>query len=156
MPFLAYARLVGERFPRETRREFAARTRIVSAMTQAPHMVAGTGRTRRTSCGSSAGDCLEKEGAEGVYAIGLPRAFGQALPNTGSSGIALKIEDGAQRGRDAVSVEVMRQLGLVSGVRLATLRRFAKLRVQNARGDVVGGMKPVFALELFASGERPD
>jgi L-asparaginase II len=67
----------------------------------------------------------------------------------GAVGIALKIEDGAERGRDAVTVEVMRQLGLAGGSRLGRLRRLARRPVRNVRGEVVGGMKPVFSLDLF-------
>ncbi len=149
---LAYARLAGGRAPEESGREFAARRRIVEAMTQAPEMVAGTGRFTTNLMREFGGDLLAKEGAEGVYAVGVPRKLVRALPVRGSIGIALKIEDGAERGRDAVTVEVLRQLGLAAGVRLLRLRHLARRPVRNVRGDVVGGMKPVFSLDLFASG----
>ena len=149
---LSYARLEGGRTSRETVREYAARRRIVFAMTHATEMVGGTGRFTTALMREFGGDLLGKEGAEGVYAVGVPRKLADTLPGGGPVGIALKIEDGAERGRDAVAVEVMRQLGLASGARLARLHRLARRPVRNVRGDVVGGMKPVFSLSLFAAG----
>jgi len=146
---LSYSRLVGPRLPGESAREFAARRRIVGAMTGAPEMVAGTGRFTTSVMREFGGDLLAKEGAEGVYAVGVPSRLAAALPVNGAVGIALKIEDGAERGRDAVTVEVMRQLGLAGGSRLGRLRRLARRPVRNVRGEVVGGMKPVFSLDLF-------
>jgi len=146
---LSYSRLVGPRLPGESVREFAARRRIVGAMTGAPEMVAGTGRFTTSVMREFGGDLLAKEGAEGVYAVGVPSRLAAALPVNGAVGIALKIEDGAERGRDAVTVEVMRQLGLAGGSRLGRLRRLARRPVRNVRGEVVGGMKPVFSLDLF-------
>ncbi len=147
---LSYARLVGPRLGGESAREFAARRRIVGAMTEAPEMVAGTGRFTTNLMREFGGSVLGKEGAEGVYAVGASSRHAGALPATGPVGIALKIEDGAERGRDAVTVEVMRQLGLADGSRLGRLRRLARRPVRNVRGEVVGGMKPVFSLDLFA------
>jgi L-asparaginase II len=147
---LSYARLVGPRLAGESTREFAARRRIVAAMTEAPEMVAGTGRFTTNLLREFGGSLLGKEGAEGVYAVGASSRLAASLPVRGAIGIALKIEDGAERGRDAVTVEVMRQLGLAEGSRLGRLRRLARRPVRNVRGEVVGGMKPVFSLDLFA------
>jgi L-asparaginase II len=147
---LSYARLLGPRLGGESAREFAARRRIVGAMTEMPEMVAGTGRFTTSLMREFGGSVLGKEGAEGVYAVGASSRLAAALPATGAVGIALKIEDGAERGRDAVTVEVMRQLGLAEGSRLGRLRRLARRPVRNVRGEVVGGMKPVFSLDLFA------
>lgn len=153
---LLYARLEGARMSGETRRAFAARVRIVSAMTEAPEMVAGTGRFTTSLMNAFGGGLLAKEGAEGVYAVGVARSLTRSLSGTTSVGIALKIEDGAERGRDAVIVEVLRQLGLASGTRLAALRRLARHPVRNVRGDIVGDMKTVFRLDRFAPGERAE
>jgi L-asparaginase II len=153
---LLYARLMGARLPGEALRAFRARVRIVEAMTSAPEMVAGTGRFTTNLTRAFGGGLLAKEGAEGVYAVGVAPSLAQSLSGTSSVGIALKIEDGAERGRDAVTVEVLKQLGLVSGTRLAALRRLARRPVKNVRGDVVGDMKTVFRLDRFASGERAE
>jgi L-asparaginase II len=148
-----YARLVGGRMKGEGTRAFAARRRVVDAMTEAPEMVAGTGRFTTGLMRAYGGGLLGKEGAEGVYAVGVARPLSRALSVSGSVGIALKIEDGGERGRDAVVVEVLRQLGVASGARLAALRRAARRPVRNVRGDVVGDMKTVFTLDRFTPGE---
>ncbi len=141
---LAYARLVGGGPPRETRAESAARRRIAAAMAAAPEMVAGTGRFTTDLMRAYGGTLVAKEGAEGVYAVGVPAALagrgGRAV------GVAVKIADGAERGRDAVTVEVLRALGLAKGARLARLRALAFRPVLNVRGDVVGGLETVFRL----------
>ncbi len=153
---LLYARLVGGKLRGESARAGAARGRIVGAMTGAPQMVAGTGRFTTNLMRAYSGKLLAKEGAEGVYAIGVSRDLAGARAVSGGStvGIAVKIEDGAERGRDAVTVEVLRQLGLASGARLAALRAFARRPVKNVCGDVVGDMKTVFRLERIPCGGR--
>ncbi|HEV8267962.1 MAG TPA: asparaginase, partial [Thermoanaerobaculia bacterium] len=148
---LSYARLLGGKIAAERAAEFRARRRIVQAMTSRPEMVAGTGRFTTQLMREYGGSLLGKEGAEGVYAIGVPAKLASHLPTRRAVGIALKIEDGAERGRDAVAVDVLRQLGLARGKRLVKLRHYARRPVRNVRGDVVGGMKPIFALDVFAS-----
>ena len=143
---LLYARLMGGRLKGEGARAFGARRRVVSAMREAPEMVAGTGRFTTGLMQTYGGSLLAKEGAEGLYAVGAAPALARALSGAGPVGIALRIEDGAERGRDAVTVEVLRQLGL-AGARLAAVRRLAQHPVKNVRGDVVGDMKTVFRLE---------
>lgn len=153
---LLYARLKGARMPGEAPRAFRARVRIADAMTSAPEMVAGTGRFTTNLMRAFGGSLLAKEGAEGVYAVGVARSLARSLSGTASVGIALKLEDGAERARDAVIVEVLRQLGLASGPRLAALRRLARRPMKNVRGDVVGDMKTVFKLDRFSAGERAE
>ncbi len=128
---LLYARLLGARMPGEPLRAFRARVRIAGAMMSFPEMVAGTGRFTTSLMRAFGGGLLAKEGAEGVYAVGVARSLSRSLAGTASVGIALKVEDGAERGRDAVTVEVLRQLGLASGARLAALRRLARRPVKN-------------------------
>jgi L-asparaginase II len=143
---LSYARLAGGPVAGEPGTDFDARKRIVKAMIRAPEMVAGTGRFTTAVMRWFEGRLLAKEGAEAVYAMGAPSRQAGA----GAVGIALKIEDGADRGRDPVTVEVLRQLGLVTGERLATLQRLVRRPVRSVRGDVVGAMKPVFSLDVLA------
>jgi L-asparaginase II len=149
---LSYARLRGSRLEDEPARDHAARKRIVSAMMRAPEYVAGTGRFTTLLMREYEGSLLAKEGAEGVYAMGVPRSLTRTLAARAPVGIAMKIEDGAERGRDAVAVEILRQLGLASGARLARLRHLARKPVHNVRGEVVGDMRPVFSLDLFVPG----
>lgn len=142
---LGYARLAGGGAPGESPSEAAARRRIAGAMASAPEFVAGTGRFTTDFMREFGGAVVAKEGAEGVYAVGIPaglagRRGGEAV------GIAVKIGDGAERGRDAVTVETLRQMGFISGARLARLRKLALKPVRNVRGDVVGDLDTVFRL----------
>lgn len=145
---VAYARLFGPRLEGESATEARARARVREAMTAAPEMVAGSGRFTTAVMREFGGSLVAKEGAEGVYAMAVMPGFPGGPPGAGI-GIALKIEDGAERGRDAVCVEVLRQLGVASGELLARLRRRARRPVRNVRGDVVGEIRPVFRLGRF-------
>ncbi len=137
---LAFARLVGGGPAGETDAERAARTRIADAMSEAPHMVAGTGRFTTNAMRASRGAWVAKEGAEGVYAVGVRR------PRGGAVAVAVKVEDGAERGRDPAVVEALRAAGLAKGRLLEELRALAERPVLNVRGDVVGAVVPLLAL----------
>lgn len=160
---LSYARLLGARLRGETLAEERARRRIAAAMAAAPLHVAGTGRFTTALLAEYGGPLIGKEGAEAVYAVAVaPRLARRAARALGLSprgadgalGIAFKIEDGNERGRNLVCVELLRRLGLASGRRLERLRRAAPPAVRNARGDVVGEMRPLFSLGVFAPGRR--
>jgi L-asparaginase II len=68
---VAYARLMAPRLPGEDRAGAAVRTRIVRAMASRPEMVAGAGRFTTDFLRAGRGRWIGKEGAEGVYAVGL-------------------------------------------------------------------------------------
>ena len=70
-------------------------------MSAHPGMVGGTGRDVTTLMAAMPG-VVAKDGAEGVYAVGLPDGRSAAL----------KILDGAQRPRPVVMSAVLRALGL--------------------------------------------
>jgi L-asparaginase II len=137
-----YARLVGDGPRGESPAHAAARRRIAAAMAAAPELVAGTGRFTTDLMREFGGALVAKEGAEGVYAVGVPAALAGGRP----FGIAVKIADGGERGRDAVTVEVLRALGLAKGARLARLRKLAFKPVRSVRGDVVGALETVFTI----------
>jgi len=75
--------------------------RVGRAMNTDPEMVGGTGRDVSVLMAGVPG-LVAKDGAEGVYAVGL--ADGR--------GAALKILDGSQRARPVVMAAVLRSLGL--------------------------------------------
>jgi L-asparaginase II len=106
-----------------------AEQRIRVAMNTYPEWVGGTGselaRLMRALPGA-----LAKDGAEGVYAIGLPD--GRA--------VALKIADGSARARSAVMVAALRRLG-VTAEPLADL----------AEAPVLGHGEPVGALRAASA-----
>jgi len=120
---------------------------ISSAMWKHPEMVGGPGRfdTRLMQVGD--GRWIAKGGAEGYQGIGIfPNV---QAPNSPAIGIALKISDGDSRGRicAAVSMEVLRQLGLLNRGDLEALADFGpSFTIRNWRKLHVGEGRPVFDL----------
>ena len=130
----AYARLMAGRLPGEEAAAAAVRARIVRAMTKSPDMVAGSGRFTTDFIREGRGRWIGKEGAEGVYAVGIrPPARGRP-----ALGVAFKTEDGSARPRDAITLQLLERLGeLPTDVRRA-LDAYAEPAVHNARGQDVG------------------
>ncbi len=118
-----------DRFEEQVR---AASARIVSAMTRFPELIGGTDRLDTMVMQAAAGKLISKVGADGVWLCGV-------LPNEkwpSGLAIALKIEDGDdKRARPVVAVELLRQLGILSGQHLADI---SPLPIKNRRGDIVG------------------
>ncbi|MFJ6676450.1 asparaginase [Actinosynnema sp. NPDC091369] len=83
--------------------------RIARAMNRHPEWVGGTNRDVTKLMRAIPG-AVAKDGAEGVYAIGLP---------TGEA-VACKIADGSSRARAVVLVAALRRLGVVAPDELAT------------------------------------
>ena len=79
--------------------------RVASAIRAYPEWLGGTGRDV-TSLIRGVPGLIAKDGAEGVYAVGL--ADGRA--------VALKIADGSQRARAVVMAAALRRLGIVGDV----------------------------------------
>lgn len=75
--------------------------RVARAMNGHPQMVGGTGRDV-TALMAGVPGLVAKDGAEGVYAVGLPDG----------SAVALKVLDGAQRPRPVVMAAALQALGL--------------------------------------------
>lgn len=83
------------------------------------------------------GDWVAKIGADGVQAIGI-RSKG--------IGIAVRVADGNKRALLAVTVELLRQLGLVEDPAATPLARYARPVVKNYRGTEVGRVETLFTL----------
>ncbi len=129
----AYARLMSGRLPGEEAAAAAVRARIVRAVTKQPDMVAGTGRFTTDFLAAGRGRWIGKEGAEGVYCVGLRAAArGKAI------GIAFKIEDGSARPRDAVTLAALDRLGELPLEARRALAFYAEPPVVNALGFEVG------------------
>jgi L-asparaginase II len=130
----SYARLMAGRLPAEDPAAAAARARIVRALTKQPFMVAGTGRFTTDFLAAGRGRWIGKEGAEGVYAVGLrPVARGGK-----ATGLAFKIEDGSARPRDAVTLAALERLGALPLEIRRALASYAEPPIQNALGLDVG------------------
>jgi L-asparaginase II len=134
---LAFAQLADPSQWSEPRR--SALRRIASAMMSHPEMVGGTKRLDTDVMRVCQGRVVVKGGAEGYYGMGILSSPGL--------GVAVKMEDGdGGRGRNAVVVEVLRQLGALDEEGLAALGRYAAGPTRNHRGLVVGEVKPCFQL----------
>jgi L-asparaginase II len=112
----------------------AALDRIVQSMGEAPEMVAGPGRFTSRLIQATGGRVVGKEGAEGFYAV--------AVRGPVALGIALKIADGGERCRDGVVLDVLLQLGSLSGAELAELAESHRPPLFNHRGVRTGEIVP--------------
>lgn len=114
--------------------------RIVTAMLDYPELIGGTERLDTILMQAARGKFISKIGADGVWLCGV-------LPSPQwkkGLGIAMKIEDGDdKRARAAISVEVLRQLGIFDA---DTLKDYSPLPIKNRRGDTVGEVVADFAL----------
>ncbi|MHB8193331.1 MAG: asparaginase [Bellilinea sp.] len=129
----------------------AACRRVTRAMPAHPFMVAGPERFDTIAMQLGGGRFVAKGGAEGYQAIGiLPGALGEGSP---ALGIAFKIADGdlTGRARPMVSIEILRQLGLLSDADIAgPLAHLAARPVTNWRDLKVGELSPAFKLDWSA------
>lgn len=118
-------------------------SRIWHAMKDHPALIAGSrGRicTSLMKVAASFGvPLVAKSGAEGSYVVAAVHG-GQAI------GIATKIEDGAQRARDAAVIETLFQLELLPDEARGPLAGFHRQAVLSHRQDPVGEIRPCFRL----------
>ena len=131
----AYARLLAPSVAGEPPEAAAARRRIVEAMTSRPEMVGGRGRFTTDFLAAGQGRWIGKEGAEGVYAVGLRIAPGRGAE---AMGLALKVEDGSTRPRDAATLALLEEFRLVSARALRPLARHRDPVLFNVAGRPVG------------------
>ncbi len=117
----------------------AAATRLVEAMTSEPAMVAGSGRFTTSLMEVTGGRVLGKEGAAGFYAA--------AVRGPAALGLALKIADGSESCRDGVVLDLLRQVGALSGDELSRLSGFHRRSLRNWSGQEVGELVPEAELE---------
>jgi L-asparaginase II len=131
---VAYARLAAARLEGEERPASSARSRLWRAMTRRPEMVAGEGRFTTDFIAAGRGRWIGKEGSEGVYAMALRPAAGRGR----AIGIALKIEDGSARPRDAVALRILDRLGELPVEVRRALASYAEPVIRNAAGLEIG------------------
>lgn len=110
--------------------------RILRAVAAEPVLVAGEGRFCTALLRSLPGLVICKNGAEGVYALGLVDR---------RIGIAVKISDGGERGYWPVLVELLTQLGVWSEVPPG-LSDFHRVPIQNTQRVRVGEVTSVLSL----------
>ena len=107
-------------------------------------MVAGRGRFTTDFLEAGRGRWIGKEGAEGVYAIGIAARGGRSR----ALGIAFKIEDGSTRARDAVSVDLLGKLGLLAPQLERRLLAYREPVLRNTAGRPVGRIEAQTELSM--------
>jgi L-asparaginase II len=146
----AYARLLAPRVAGESPASASARARLVRAMWRSPFMVAGTARFTTDFLSAGSGRWIGKEGAEGVYVVGLAGS-GRNGPATG---IAFKIEDGSARPRDAVTLDLLAKLGRLPESDRRAFSSYAEPTLHNAIGVDVGRIEADAPIARPASRRR--
>ncbi|CAD2079293.1 asparaginase [Phocicoccus pinnipedialis] len=110
---------------------------IQRSMISSSHFVAGENRFDTDAMKVLEGKIVSKMGAEGVQGIGLV--------NKGI-GIAVKVEDGANRGADIVGIHLLNHLGLIKHEEYQLLQNYFEPPILNTRGKQVGHIE--FELEI--------
>ncbi|MBL8755039.1 MAG: asparaginase [Planctomycetes bacterium] len=121
--------------------------RILHAVGQAPSLLAGERRYCTALLRQWPGRVFAKNGAEGVYAVALApdparRRWPQAL------GIAVKVDDGHERGYQPVLVDLLQRLGALPAVLPRELAPFAPVPIDNTQKKRVGEVASVAPWEL--------
>ena len=112
--------------------------RLADAMTAAPEMVSGDGRSDLALTRAGRGDWVCKVGAEAVQAIGI-RSRGW--------GIAIKVADGGRRALLPATIAALEQAGLLDDGARAALASLANPTLRNYRGIAVGAERAVVVLD---------
>jgi len=125
----------------------AACQKITQAMMSHPDMVSGPGRFDTRLMEVCQGKLIAKGGAEGYQGVGLlPGALGPGSP---ALGIAFKAADGdlGDRVRPLVTIELLRQLGVLGPAEIEALAGFATRPLYNWRKLPIGELRPVFKIQ---------
>ena len=126
---LAYARWgravqAGEELP----------ARTAAAIRRYPTLVGGSDRFDTLMLEETQGAVITKVGAEGVHSVAVP---GMGI------GLAIKVEDGAQRAQHVAVLRALQQLGVFSQSLPPRLAEFVERPIKNTRGEVVGAVRSV-------------
>ena len=111
---------------------------LSDAMTTAPEMVSGEGRSDLALTRAGRGDWVCKVGAEAVQAIGI-RSRGW--------GIAVKVADGGRRALVPATIAALEQAGLVDAAAREVLAPLAAPTLRNYRGLAIGQERAVVVLD---------
>ncbi len=109
----------GEEFPR----------RVVDAMSNNAFLVGGTDRFDSALIAETEGSVVSKVGAEGVHCAMLPER---------GIGIAIKVEDGAQRAQVPALLRLLQELDALPAQLSPRLSEWMRKPVKNTRGECVG------------------
>ncbi len=112
-------------------------TRVATAIRAHPHLLGGTDRFDTVLLQETGGEVIAKVGAEGVHSVAVPAR---------GIGLALKVEDGAQRAQHIAVLSALQHLGVLPAELPPRLADFAIRPVRNTRGERVGEVRAVAAV----------
>jgi len=114
-----------------------AAARVCRAMMDHPEMVAGEERFDTDLMRAAPGRLLAKAGAEGVHVVAVPER---------RLGMAVKVDDGSDRGYRTVVIEFLRHRGVLTGEAADALRtKHAAPAIRSIAGREAGALRPAFA-----------
>jgi L-asparaginase II len=110
--------------------------RITRAIATRPFLFGGTDRFDSLLVEETGGRVISKIGAEGVHSVAV---LDQRV------GFAVKVEDGATRAQYPAVLHVLELLGALPDRFSPRLAEYARTRIRNTRGEVVGELLPASA-----------
>ncbi len=108
-------------------------SRVVHAMRARPFLVGGTDRFDSAILEDTGGRVVAKVGAEGVHSVAVPEL---------GLGIAVKVEDGAQRAQHPAIVRLLQALGILGSSLSPRLAEYLRKPIRNTRNEIVGEIAP--------------
>jgi len=108
--------------------------RVVGAMQTRPFLVGGSDRFDSILIEETEGRIVSKIGAEGVHSVAV---LDQGI------GIAVKVEDGAQRAQFPAIVHILQLLDALPKTLPSRLEEFFTRQIRNTRGETVGEIRPL-------------
>lgn len=103
--------------------------RVLNAMSQNPFLVGGTDRFDTQLISETNGYVVSKVGAEGLHC---------AMISELGIGVAIKVEDGAQRAQGPALIQLLRELEVLPDPLPPKLAEWTQRPVKNTRGECVG------------------
>ena len=110
--------------------------RITRAISSRPFLFGGTDRFDSLVVEETEGRVIPKVGAEGVHSVAV---LDQRI------GFTIKVEDGATRAQYPAVLRMLQYLGALPETLAPPLADYARTRIRNTRGEVVGELFPVGA-----------
>lgn len=126
---LGYARLANPEGACFSAERVKAVKALMGAALAHPEMIAGDERVCTETMRSAPGRFLAKTGAEASYGLSLMAE---------KTGVAFKVEDGAQRALDPIVVEILKCYNIIGPERLLGLKSFQIKPLTNYRREEVG------------------
>ena len=114
-----------------------AARRLFEACMAEPLLVSGAGKADAALMQAAPGRIFTKVGAEGVYCAAVPEL---------GLGIALKCDDGAERGTESMVAAVLAKLFAADDEVAGRLTCLANASISSRIGAVVGALRPTVAL----------